>query len=184
MPSPTDCATLQAYFEGVDAARADAERKWGAQRLELLIGDELRAKFRRQCVSWSESYQAAWAAPMLTRDLLEIVIRKAAAMQRAWIAMDAAAEEAGHRPIFPDVWEARLADGTVAAVVRTGAEASKVIADGRHVCVYTLEEVANLIDALPSALGLAKIVFPGAKVLPQGEPWRPEGDQIPFGDAA
>jgi hypothetical protein len=165
MPSPDDCATLQAWFEGVDHARAEAEAEWGVGRLPLLVDAEMRAKFNRQQVRWSGALQEAWAAKMLTRDQLAAVQAAAGGMTRAWAALGVAATEAGHRPIFPDVWEARLADGSVAAVVRTDAEASKVIAEGRHVCVYTLSEVANLIDALPPALALAKVVFPGAKVL-------------------
>lgn len=180
MPSSTDCATLTAYFEGVDNARAEAERKWGCGRLELLVSDELRAKFRRQQQTWSEAYQAAWAADMLTRDQLDLVVTKAGAMRRAWAALDAAAEEDGHRPVAPFVWEARLATGEIAAIVQTNAEASKVIAEGRYLVVYTLEEVANVIDALPAALQMAKVHFPGAKVLGAGDrKWVKDGDPLP-----
>jgi hypothetical protein len=186
MPSPNDCATLQAIWEGVDAARAEAEATWGAERLPLLVDDELRAKLRRQQVRWSTAYQDAWAAPMLTRSHLDAVEAAAGGMKRAWAAIAAAAAEAGHRPLHPDVWEARLGDGSVAAVVRSNDDAAKVIASGRHVHVYTMAEVANLIDALPDALQMAKVVFPGAKVMPQAAtgPWSDKGDAIPFGDAA
>jgi hypothetical protein len=37
MPSPTDSATLQAIFEGVEHARSEAEAAWGAERLPLLV---------------------------------------------------------------------------------------------------------------------------------------------------
>ena len=185
MPSAEDCATLQAWFEGVDHARDEAERKWGAGRLPLLVSDDLRARFNRQKAKWSRALQDAWAASALTRALLDEVELQAGGMKRAWAALEVAAEEAGHRAIAPWVWEAVLEDGTVAAVVQTDAEASKVIADGRHVAVYTLREVANIIDALPKALAMAKVVWPGAKVLGAGDrPWSPQGDEIPFGDAA
>lgn len=180
MPSSTDCATLIAYFEGVDSARAEAERKWGCGRLELLAGDELRAKFRRQQATWSEAYQEAWAADMLTRGQLDKVVAKAGAMQRAWAALDAAATEAGHRPVAPFVWEVRLATGEVAAFVQTNAEASKVIAEGRYVAVYTAEEIGNVIDALPAALQMAKVHFPGSKFTGAGDrSWVAEGDPLP-----
>lgn len=190
MPSASDCATLQAIFEGVDHARTEAEAEWGAERLPLLVDDDLRAKFRRQQVRWSQAYQDAWGAAMLTRSHLDAVTSAAGGMTRAWSALAAAASEAGHRPLRPEVWEARLQDGTVAAIVRTNDEAAHVMADGRHVVVYTLAEVANLIDALPQALSLAKVVFPGAKVLPPHpdglapKGWERDGDPIPFGDAA
>lgn len=191
MPSPDDCAVLQAYFEGVEEARREVETKWGVGRVELLAGDELRARWRRQCSSWVEAYRAAWDATFVTRDLLAAVTEKSAAMRRGYAALDAAAEHLGHRPIAPWVWECLLADGSVAAIVQTNAEASKVIADGRFLVVYTLAEIGNVISALPDALRLAKQAFPGARFMPPrfrdiadqlgAGPWRPEGDEIPFG---
>lgn len=182
---PEDAATLQAHIEGVDHAAREAERTWGIERLPLLVGDELRARFRRQQAKWRDALQAAWAADTLTRAMLDDVALHAGAMQRAWAALDAAASEAGHRPIVADVWEVRLKDGTVAALVQTNAEASKVIADGRHVAVYTTEEIANVIDSL-GAIGQTKVLFPGAKVQPRRSTvdWEEHGDPIPFGDPA
>lgn len=189
MPSSADCATLQAIFEGVDAARAAAEAEWGSERLPLLVDEELRIKLRKQQARWSVAYQAAWQSNMLTRDQLEAVQSAAGGMLRAWTALGAAASEAGHRPLNPEVWEARLSDGTVLAVVRTNDEAAHVVASGRAVAVYTLAEVANVIDALPAALQMAKVVFPGAKVTghsmaPADRSWVEHGDEIPFGEQA
>lgn len=180
MPSPTDCATLQSWFEGVDNARAEIERKWGCGRLEMLVDDELRARFRRVQAGWSIAYQAAWTADMLTRDLLDAVTKKATSVRKGWEAMDAAATELGHRPVAPFVWEVRLATGEIAALVQTNTEASKVIADGRYLIVYTVEEVGHVIDALPAALQMAKVVFPGAKLLGHGDrSWVRDGDSLP-----
>lgn len=181
MPSSTDCATLQAYFEGVDHARAEAERKWGVGRLSLLVSDDLRAKFLRTQASWSAAYATAWDAEILTRDMLAAVESRAGGMAKAWAALDAAAEEAGHRPVAPYIWEVPLSDGTVAAFVQTNAEASKVLAEGRYLSVYTAAEVGNVIDALPEALKLAKVEFPGAKFIGQADrSWVKAGDEIPF----
>jgi hypothetical protein len=182
MPSAEDCATLQAYFEGVDQARADAEAEWGVDRLPMLVDDELRAKFNRQKVRWSTVLQDAWASEVLSRDKLDAVRSAAGGMSRAYAALADAASIAGHRPLSAEVWETRLADGRVAAVVRTDDEARHVIASGRHLAVYTLAEVANIIDALPEALQIAKTEFPGAKVLPRehDRSWVRTGDEIPF----
>lgn len=181
MPSAEDCATLQAWFEGVDHAEAEATIEWGRDRLPLLVDDEMRAKFNRQRLRWSSAYRAAWEADRLTKAMLDDVQSAAGGMRRAWAALGAAASEAGHRPLSPDVWETILEDGTVCAVVRTNADASKVIANGRHVAVYTLAEVAAVIDALPQALQIAKTVFPGAQVrTPTDRSWVRDGDPIPF----
>jgi len=180
MPSSEDCAALAAYIAGVDDFARIAETKWGMDRLPMLVTDDLRAKFNRQADLWSQAITEAHEARHLTRDQLQAVVARSAAMKRAWTALDIAAEEAGHRPVAPWVWEARLKDGTVAAIVQTNAEASHVIAEGRHVAVYTLEEVANVIDSLGS-LSIAKQIFPGAKVRPQRDTsWVRHGDPVPF----
>lgn len=188
MPSSNDCATLKALFDGVDHARREAELEWGAERLPMLVDDEMRAKLYRQKVRWSKALQTAWEAPLLTRDGLNAVTSAAGGMRRAWTALAEAAVEAGHRPLRPEVWEVRLADGSVVAIVRNNDDAAHVIASGRQVAVYTLAEVANVIDALPAALQMAKVVWPGATVLPPvpdglaDKGWVTNGDPIPFGD--
>ena len=187
MPSPEDCGTLTGYFEAVEAARVEVETTYGAGRAERLAAKDhpdLLAKFRRQQATWSAAYQAAWSAPYLTANLLETVQLKSAAMRRGWQALADHAEANGHRAIAPWVWEVRLADGSVAALVQTDAEVAKVIAEGRHVSVYTPDEIGHLIDAIPGALQMAKAAWPGAKFtrtkLNSGPAWDDEGDEIPF----
>lgn len=181
--SPNDAAMLQALGEGVEAARAEAQATWGRERLPLLLPDDLRAKMHSQTAKWAKAYQEAWQAPTLTRDHLDAVQRHAAGMRNMYPKLAASASEAGHRPLAPDVWEFLLADGSVAAFVRTNDEAAKVVADGRFVSVYTMHEVGSVIDALPEALKVAKEVFVGSKFqYPRGKPeWYKTGaDEIPF----
>lgn len=181
MPSSEDCITLQAYLDGVDHAAKEAEAEWGMDRLPLLVDAELRAKFHRQAIRWRESMETAWSAKFLTRDILDDVAKKSGAMERAWAALAQAASEAGHRPVRPEVWEARLRDGTVAAFVQTSAEAARLTATGRHLVVYTLAEVASVIDAIPDTLAMAKIEFPGSKIqAPVDRSWVKHGEPIPF----
>lgn len=183
MPSPEDTATLTAHLQGVDEIARKAEAEWGIGRLPLLVDVELRTKFLRQGIRFEKALEDAWAAKMLTRDQLEAYVSAAGGMQRAWAALDKAAREAGHHPAQPDVWEAVLEDGSIACIVRTNADASKVIADGRALNVWTLEEVARAIDLLPEIVCTAKIAFPGAQVMPARD--RAKGktfldDPIPF----
>lgn len=182
MPKPEDCATLQAIFDGVDNARAEVEREWGFERLALLVDDDWRAKLYRQKEKWSRAYQAAWEADLLTADLLVDVQTQAGGMKRAWAKLAEVATEAGHRPVAPWVWETSLADGSVCAIVQTDAEAERVISDGRYVQVWTLREVANVIDAgVPQSLQTAKRVWPGAKFTGlRDKSWVKDGDEIPF----
>lgn len=182
--SPEDAAVLVGFFEAVDGVRLGLERTWGAGRLEVIAGlknPALLARFRGQQARWRSALEAAWKADVLTADALALVEQKAGSMQRAWLALDTAAEEEGHRPIAPWVWEVRLADGSVAALVQTDAEASKVIADGRHVHVYTAAEVGRLIDLLPQALEVSKLHIEG-RTLPTLDGYRRSADAIPWDD--
>jgi hypothetical protein len=180
MLSSEDATTLQAYIMGVDHTATEAEAEWGMDRLPLLVDAELRAKFMRQEVRWRTALEAAYGAKFLTRAMLDDVAAKAAAMQRAWAALAAAASEAGHRPLRPEVWETRLRDGTVVALVKSAAEISAVRAEGRHVVVYCLEDVGSVIDALPDCLQAAMQVFPGAKIQPERRRGVSYDDPIPF----
>jgi hypothetical protein len=191
MPSPEDAARLGAFGEAVEAAKRECEAKWGLGRLERLAAlgsTDLLAKFRRQETTWRAAIEAAWAPPMVPADVLAAAQAKAEAMQRAWWALNAWAEAEGHRPIAPWVWEVRLADGTVAALVEDDAAASKVIAEGRAVSVYTAREIGAVLDALPDALKLAKTYWTGAKFqgpdLPRSKgEWVEHGEEIPFGES-
>lgn len=187
-PSPNDAAMLQSVFEGVDAARNEAQSIWGAERLLLLVSDDLRAKAHRQTAKWAKAYQEAWEAKVLTRDVMDAVQTHAQGMRNMWPKLAAAASEAGHRPLSPDVWEFLLADGSVAAFVRTDDEAAKVVADGRYVTVFVLSEMGRIIDMIPAALQTAKIVWPGARFGGDSDKpdksWVAKGDQIPFGETA
>ncbi|NBT33015.1 MAG: hypothetical protein EBT13_14235 [Rhodobacteraceae bacterium] len=66
--------------------------------------------------------------------------------------------------LSPDVWEIPLADGSVAALVRTSAEAGKLAREGRAMTVWTVEELANVINS-QQLINRAKAVFKGAAVV-------------------
>lgn len=181
MPSPEDSETILALTQGVDHVAQTMEAYWGVGRLPLLVGDELRAKFARQGLRWRNALEEAWDAKMLTRDQLDAVQSASGGMQRAWQALDKAAREAGAQALSPDVWEVCLSDGSVACVVRTNAEAGHVIAEGRHLNVWTMEEVARAIELLPETIRAAKVAFPGATLQPARERYRGKlDDPLPF----
>src|ERR1700759_2640415 len=95
----------RAYLDGADETAAEMESKWGADRLRLLVGPELREKFDRQRYLLN---QAIWHGE------LEAVRRESGRMISAWLALDRAASAAGKQPLSPQVWEIPLEDGTVA----------------------------------------------------------------------
>lgn len=190
MPNATDAAELQAIFEGVDAARRDAELTWGAERLPLIVGLEMRAKMRSQQRKFSEALQAAWAVDLCTADEIQKVRDTAAAMLRMWPRLGEIAAEAGHRPQAPGILGERiLPDGSVCILVRDNDAAALVNADGRQASVWTLDEVFNVIGTfIPEVFQQTKVHFPGAAFqgprLDEAPEWTKRGDEIPFGEKA
>jgi hypothetical protein len=152
--SPGTYIAGRAYLDGADETAAEMEAKWGCDRLRLLVGPELREKFDRQRYLLN---QAVWHGE------LEAVRRESNRMVSAWLALDRAASEAGRERLSPQVWEVSLADGTVAAIVPDDPAAHGVIAEGRKVSVFTLEEIGRLLSNYLD-IAKAKLTFPGATV--------------------
>jgi hypothetical protein len=161
----------QAEVDDVDLVAVEMEQKWGADRLRLLVDKELREKFDRQRYKFN---QAVW------HGTLEDVRQEARRMVKAWQALDAKATQAGKAQASSEVWEVPMRNGAVVALVRDwrDAEAVRGQFEGRAVRVYTLDEIANLIENLPQ-LVKAKEVFPGAMVTRVGPPHRDPLLEIP-----
>jgi hypothetical protein len=155
----------RAYLDGADETAAEMEAKWGADRLRLLVSPELREKFDRQRYLLN---QAIWHGD------LEQVRHEANRMTTAWLALDKAATAAGKQPLHPQVWEVAVTDpgmpddptnaAYVVAIVPDDASARHVIADGRKVTVYTLDEIGRILAAYPD-LAKVKDTFPGGATI-------------------
>ena len=146
----------RAYLDEADLTASQMEGKWGADRLRLLVGPELREKFDRQRYLLN---QAIWHGE------LEAVRREAQRMVRAWLALDAAATSAGKAKLSPDVWEVAMDDGTVIAIIQGEANIVDVATqrEERRMVVYTLDEIARFLAAYPD-VARAKAKFTGAEV--------------------
>jgi len=145
----------QAAIDGADQVAIECENFWGCGRLRLLVDTALREKFDRQRYLYAKAIQ--------TGELIDVQ-REAARMSLAWKTLDKTARAGGHWRLSPDVWEVTLADGTVAAIVKTAHDAIAVRAEGRQVALYTLEEIARMIDGYPGVVK-AKELWAGAKVI-------------------
>jgi hypothetical protein len=171
-PSAPDEYRIRALVDGLDHLSAEMERIWGVDRLRLLVSDLLRAKFDEQ----QARVDAAIASGHETFVRVQVE-----AMRRAWETLDRAARAAGAKPIPAEVWECALpTSGEVIALVRDEASATQGT-DGRP--VFTLAEVARLIETLGSAVLETKRAFPGAAVTDarSSKPfdWA-KGDDMPF----
>jgi hypothetical protein len=144
----------QAAIDGADATAIEMERRWGAGRLRLLVSTELREKFDRQRFLYNSA---------IHHGDLEEVQRQAARMTSAWQALDRAAETVGALELSPLVWEVPLKDGTVVALVQSYEDGAAVNRESRKVVVYTLEEIARMLDNYREVVD-AKLTFPGATI--------------------
>lgn len=152
--SPGQYLAGRAAIDEADAVAAEMEFRWGVGRLRLLVPTEFREKFDRQRYLFN---CAVWHGD------LEAVKREASRMANAWRALGKAADDANANPIDPSVWETTLADGTVVGIARTAAHAHAAIPEGRRMAIYTLEEIAKLLEA-NSLVSMVKTAFPGAAV--------------------
>ena len=148
--------TGRSYIDGAQALQIEIEKKWGADRVRLLVSQELREKFDRQRYLLK---QAIEFGP------LESVRREAERMRTALYALDGAAKAAGASPLDAEIMEIALDSGTVLAIVGDPDDARRAFArsDGRRMIVYTLEEVAKILSNYAS-VNATKRVWPGATV--------------------
>lgn len=148
----------QEAVDTLDLVAITMERKWGADRLRLLVPEELRIKFDRQRKLTNDA---------IVSGELPAVQRETKRMATAWRTLDATADQDPANRLPATVWEVPLEDGSVAQLVRetdlAGLQAAKEAAAGRRVAVYTLEEIGRLLGKFPT-LYEAKHVFPGATV--------------------
>lgn len=173
-PGWSEHKAMAVIIDGLDEVSRSYEAKWGVGRLDLLVSDELREKFRKQVIRLNQA--------IIDHDL-EPLRKSAEAMKRAWVVLESAAIADGRKPLEPDVWEIPMPGGRVVAFTRTNAEAAAVTRSGRYLDVWTVNEIARVIDKFPE-IALAKETFPGALVasvrtkLPAVD-WA-TGDEIPF----
>jgi hypothetical protein len=170
-----DHHTGQAILDGVDARAHALEMAWGQGRLRLLVDDELRARFDRQCSLLNAAIRDG---------SLDALRHEARRMLAGWNALDAAALAAGHKHLSPDVWEVVTPDGEVVAITRTTTEAALQARQHRAMTVYSLEEVGRLLGHYSASLGLIKSTWPGAVVTAVRDPTLSSrlggADDIPF----
>jgi hypothetical protein len=171
-PSAPGEYRIRAMVDGLDEIASTMDRVWGVGRLRLLVPDPLRTKFDEQ----QARVDAAVASGQESFVLVQVE-----AMRRAWQALDREARADGAKPLSSDVWEATLpTSGEVIALVRTEAGASQA-PEGRT--VFTLPEIAKLIESLGSTVLDAKRAFPGA-VVTDAHSRKPfdwsKGDDMPF----
>jgi hypothetical protein len=134
------------------------ELKWGVDRLVWLVDEALRGRFEAQM----DLLNAAIDKMQDVEHQVSVTLRGVAALERAAIAN-------GHAPLTGEYWEAAMPQGQVLAITRDEYEAGKVKAENRNMMVYSIGEIAVIIeqwqrDKAGQLASAAKEVWPGATV--------------------
>ena len=143
------------HIDEMKIVAKEMEERWGVGRLRLLVPVDLREKFDRQRYLTN---QAIWLGDL---EQLKEHTRK---MIVAYRKLDEVAQASGASQKPVEQWETVLGDGTVLVVVKAPEDAQGVSDDGRKKVVWSLEEVAMLVDEQKAIL-LAKALFAGAEVV-------------------
>jgi hypothetical protein len=142
-----------------DKAATIYEERWGRDRLADLSGPELRERFYQQIHRMNQAISAV--------DHREVAHQVSVTL-RGYAALEAAALEAGHKPLEGRFWDAPMPDGRVLCVCPDHHEAGKVAQQrkGENVLVYSVEEIANILatNEAAKAVDIVKAAFPGATV--------------------
>lgn len=152
--------TPESYFHGhaciqaVDILAHEMDKKWGVDRLRLLVSPDLQARFDTQRWKLNEAIEKADSAQIQVESQRTV---------NAYRALDRAATENGADMLDPKMLEIHQGDGKVLCVVETHIDASRVKNDGRAKVVVSLVEIAALLEHYQAAVDVLA-AFPGARV--------------------
>ena len=123
----------------LDETATTYERKWGADRLQKLVDQELAETFQRQLSKLNAA---------LTKYIADAVLPHIEGMIRGWHALDAAAESRGCARIDSAAWEVVTPAGRKIAFVSDMRAYKALKRDGWE--IWSAEEVGRIIDKFHS----------------------------------
>lgn len=151
-----------AIVKTVDEHARQINKRWGHNRLPHLVPLEWTERFRLQKRKWEGACFEFTGSP--EPDDIAVIRKHGEAMLRAFAKLEEIAVENGHLPTPAQHWEFELKDGTPVILVRDRADMATIEPDGRALQIWSLEEVATVIEKFPM-IALAKDSFPGAEVV-------------------
>ena len=165
---------IQNYLTEYDRVVSEYERRWGIERLPLLVSPELRDRFWQQIDKLNDAIHRD--APNDVEHHVAVTLRAYAALEKEAIAM-------GGVEIGDDVWTAEV-DGKVVAVVRDVHAVGGIKKEMPDALVYCVQEVAAILAKWSEQNKLVadvKDVFPGAVVTDVKSTMKDKlDDDIPF----
>lgn len=149
---------VQNYLTEYDRVVSEYERRWGCERLPLLVSPELRDRFWAQMDKLNDAISKN--APADVEHQVAVTLRAYAALEKEAIAM-------GGIEIGGDVWTAPMKDGRVVAICRDVYEVGNIKKDMPDALVYSVQEVAAILASWSDQnklVGVVKDAFPDAHV--------------------
>lgn len=166
---------IQNYLTEYDRVVSDYERRWGVERLPLLVSPELRDRFWAQMDKLNDAIHRE--APVDVEHQVQVTLRAYAALEKEAIAM-------GGLEITNEAWTAPMKDGGVVAICRDVHQIGNIKKEMPDALVYSVQEVAAILAAWADQNKLAsqvKEAFPDAYVSDvKTEAEETLDDEIPF----
>ena len=172
----SDSEQIKLALERLDEVATGYEKKWGVDRLQKLVAQDLAERFQEQLdlLNSALGHHAALD-----------VISHADALARGWAALDAAAESRGCARIDSAAWEVVTPAGRKIAFVSDIRAYKTLQRDGWE--IWSAEEVGRIIDKFhveidwnaSEAVRQAEKLFPGAEIT-RVRPKATLDDAIPF----
>lgn len=157
------------YFTRLDQVLVEYESRWGVGKLTGLVSDELKAKFDTHMGKLMDAKKDNRLDDVMV--LVDGAIRAYAMMEREALAR-------GHKMHDAEMWDVKHPEtGEVYRIVKNNYDAGISVGDGAK--VYTLQEVARILESYAKSVGGVKDVFPDAMVT-KTMPKEYFNDDIPF----
>jgi hypothetical protein len=166
----TDERIRSSYINEVDKVAVEMERVWGAGVLEKLVDDELSKKFRNAKLKFDKAIN-------IKVDSLTFS-KVANNMMKGYLALDKSARLSGHKPPTGEYWSAKSKNNKEFIIVKNDAEKDLVLRKLKNGILYTLEELAEILETLHE-VNECKKIFKEAKVKRFEKPI-PFDDPIPW----
>lgn len=151
---------INQWIDKLDSLAVEYEARWGCGVLPRLVDQATALKWDRQLRKVNEAIE---------KNDLHTMVDLCRGMERGWAALEKEAISKGHKPHgAPVAWTVGMSNGKELAICATRNDAAMLAANGaaeRKMVVWTLQEIANLIENVSS------IYDPEVKkaVMPQNE---------------
>ena len=143
------------YVKEVDKVAIEMERVWGTGILEKLVDDKLSKKFRNAKLKLDKA---------ITSKIDSLAFSKVANnMMKGYLTLDKSARLAGHKPPTGEYWLAKSKNNKEFIIVKNDAEKDLVFRKLKNGILYTLEELAEILETLHE-INECKKIFKEAEV--------------------